>query len=93
VPSSSKHDYPHFSKLGASMRRLLCFGHEIATLVNEELKPGSYEVAWEALGFSSGVYFYRLQAGEFKDVKKLMLVRLYQFDLTVKRVSILDPPS
>lgn len=50
-------------------------GQEIATLVNEELRPGSYEVTWDASGFSSGVYFYRLQAGELADTKKLLLLR------------------
>ncbi len=50
-------------------------GQEVATLVNEELKPGSYEVAWDAAGKSSGVYFYRLQAGNLADTKKLLLLR------------------
>ncbi|MGH2567085.1 MAG: T9SS type A sorting domain-containing protein, partial [Bacteroidota bacterium] len=50
-------------------------GQEVATLVNEEMKPGSYEVTWEAGGFSSGVYFYRLQAGRYAETKKLVLIR------------------
>jgi len=33
-------------------------GREVATLVNEEMRPGSYEVTWDASGFPSGVYFY-----------------------------------
>jgi hypothetical protein len=37
-------------------------GQEVATLVNEELKPGSYNVPWDAAGIPSGVYFYRLSA-------------------------------
>ena len=50
-------------------------GREVATLVNEELRPGSYEVAWDASEFPSGTYFYRLQAGGFVEAKKLTLVR------------------
>lgn len=50
-------------------------GREVATLVNEELRPGSYEVKWDASGMPSGVYFYRLQAGEFVETKKLLLMR------------------
>lgn len=50
-------------------------GQEVATLVNEEMKPGSYEVVWEAPGFSSGVYSYLLQTGNFADTKKLLLLR------------------
>ena len=50
-------------------------GQEVATLVNEELKPGSYQVTWDAIGFASGVYFYRLTAGSFTETRKLVLVR------------------
>ena len=50
-------------------------GREVAKLVNEELKPGSYEVAWDAIGLASGVYLYRLQAGDFVETKKLLLLR------------------
>lgn len=39
-------------------------GREAASLVNEELKPGSYEYEWDGSGFASGVYFYRLTTGD-----------------------------
>ena len=48
-------------------------GREVATLVNEERQAGSYTVQWNAEGFASGVYFYRLQAGSLNETKKLML--------------------
>jgi hypothetical protein len=51
------------------------FGQEVATLVNEVKAPGSYEVTWDAKGFASGVYLYRLQVGEFVATRKLMLLR------------------
>ena len=50
-------------------------GREVVTLVNEELMPGSYSVTWHALGFSSGVYFYRLQGGGFAQTRKLIVIR------------------
>jgi len=50
-------------------------GQEVATLVNEDLRPGSYQVMWNASGVPSGVYFYRLTAGSFTEMKKLVLVR------------------
>ena len=50
-------------------------GREVATLVNEELSPGSYEVTWDAAGFPSGTYFYKLTTGEFVETKKLLLLR------------------
>jgi hypothetical protein len=50
-------------------------GQEVATVVNEEKGPGSYQVQFDGTGLSSGVYFYRLQAEEFVDTKKLVLVK------------------
>lgn len=50
-------------------------GQEVATLVNEVLKPGSYEVTWNATAFPSGVYFYRLHAGSFVQTKRLLLIK------------------
>ena len=50
-------------------------GKEVATLVNEKLNVGSYEVDWDASGYISGVYFYRLRAGDYVDVKKMILIK------------------
>lgn len=50
-------------------------GREAATLVSEALQPGSYLRQWNASGFSSGVYFYRLQAGSYTETKRLLLLK------------------
>jgi hypothetical protein len=50
-------------------------GREVAILVNEQLKPGTYEVNFDGTNFSSGVYFYQLKADEFMDTKKLILMK------------------
>lgn len=50
-------------------------GKKIAALVNEELKPGTYEVNWEASNFPSGVYFYKLSAGDFSETAKMILIK------------------
>jgi photosystem II stability/assembly factor-like uncharacterized protein len=50
-------------------------GREVATLVSEELQSGDYPVTWQAAGFPSGVYFYRLQAASFVETKRLVLLR------------------
>ena len=50
-------------------------GNEIATLVNEELSAGEYEVEFDAAGLSSGIYIYRLQAGTFIETKRMMLLK------------------
>jgi hypothetical protein len=50
-------------------------GREVAVLVSEEKSAGEYRVTWDASGFSSGVYLYRLQAGNFVETKRMMLLR------------------
>ncbi|MCP4969687.1 MAG: T9SS type A sorting domain-containing protein, partial [Arcobacter sp.] len=50
-------------------------GNTVETLVNEQKSKGSYEVVFEASSLSSGVYFYRLQAGAFTETKKLLLMK------------------
>lgn len=50
-------------------------GRKVATLVNEELKPGTYDVNWDASDFPNGVYFYKLTAGSFSETKKMVLIK------------------
>lgn len=50
-------------------------GREISTLVNEIKQPGMYEVNFNGNELTSGIYFYRIQAGTFIETKKLILLR------------------
>jgi len=50
-------------------------GREVTTLVHEEKPAGTYAVPWNASNFSSTVYFYRLTAGKFSQVKKMILMK------------------
>ena len=50
-------------------------GREIQTLVNEELKPGTYEVSFDGSNLPSGIYFYQLRSGDFIETKKLVLLK------------------
>ena len=50
-------------------------GKEIAILVNEEMQPGSYFATWDASSYPSGVYFYKLQSGDFVESKKMILLK------------------
>jgi hypothetical protein len=50
-------------------------GNEIVTLVNEYKHAGKYKIEFNANTFPSGVYFYRLQAGELSETKKFILIK------------------
>jgi enterochelin esterase family protein len=50
-------------------------GREVATLVNEEKSAGIYKVSFDASQLPSGVYYYRLQAGDFSKTKKMILLK------------------
>ncbi len=50
-------------------------GRELKTLVDEVKDPGQYQTVWDGANYASGVYFYRLIAGSFVQVKKMLLVK------------------
>jgi uncharacterized delta-60 repeat protein len=50
-------------------------GSKVAELVNAGLNPGTYSVDFNAAGFASGMYFYRITAGGFYDTKKLIIIK------------------
>jgi len=50
-------------------------GREVSTLLSEQLSAGTYTRQWDAAGLSTGVHFYRLQAGSFVETKKLIYLR------------------
>ncbi len=50
-------------------------GRQVATLVNEKQSAGNYSLIWNASNYSSGVYFYKIQAGSFTETKKMTLVK------------------
>jgi hypothetical protein len=50
-------------------------GNEVTTLVNKEQQAGEYEVTFDGSGVSSGIYFYKITAGKFSKIKKLVLLK------------------
>ena len=50
-------------------------GQEMATLINEEQSAGIYEVKFDASKLTSGIYFYRIEAGNFIETKKMILIK------------------
>ena len=58
-----------------SLKVFNALGREVSELVSDELQAGTYLRQWNAAGLASGMYFYRLQAGQFSETKKLVLIR------------------
>lgn len=48
---------------------------EVSSLVNEQMTAGNYKVDWNANSSSSGIYFYTITAGDYKETKKMMLIK------------------
>ncbi|MBN1634788.1 MAG: T9SS type A sorting domain-containing protein [Ignavibacteria bacterium] len=76
-----KFSIPPYNLVTLSPRHLVTLkvfdllGREVATLVNSNLQPGTYEVTFNGSNFSSGIYFYRLSAGNFSETRKLVLLK------------------
>ncbi len=68
-----KYDLPLDANVKITVFDML--GKEIAVLVNEYKAAGSYDVSFNATQLSSGMYFYRIQAGSFTETKKMLLVK------------------
>ena len=64
---------PMTSNVELSIYNLL--GQKVATLISEKQKAGNHQVEWNASGFASGIYYYRIKSGEFQDVKKMILIK------------------
>jgi hypothetical protein len=50
-------------------------GKEVASLISENMNAGTYSVVWNASEYTSGVYFYKIETGNFSDVKRMTLVK------------------
>jgi hypothetical protein len=68
-----RYQIPHRSKVLLKIYDVI--GNEVADLINEEQEVGFYNIDFNAAKFSSGVYFYRLQAGSFVQTRKMILMK------------------
>jgi photosystem II stability/assembly factor-like uncharacterized protein len=62
------------TKSFVSLKVFDVLGKQVSSLASEELSAGTHSKTWNAVGLSSGVYFYRLQAGTYSETKKLNLL-------------------
>jgi photosystem II stability/assembly factor-like uncharacterized protein len=73
-----KFDVPDFSLSKESLVTLKIYdalGREISVLVNGKLSPGAHEVNWDASNFPSGIYYYKLESGNFSESRKMILLK------------------
>lgn len=71
--TSIRYDIPKVSHVTLSIFNIS--GQVINILVNQKQEPGFYSVNWDARNVSTGVYFYKIQAGEFIQTKKCLLIK------------------
>jgi photosystem II stability/assembly factor-like uncharacterized protein len=62
---------------GVSVKLILydILGRDIATLVNQYLKPGTYEITWDGSNYTSGIYFYKIIIGSYSETKRMVLLK------------------
>jgi hypothetical protein len=73
-----KFDIPSDEKNKTKQAKLVIYdinGREVVTLLNAQLNPGTYEIGFEGSNYPSGVYFYELNVGDYKEMRKMILVK------------------
>jgi hypothetical protein len=50
-------------------------GQKMKTLVSARQNSGNHQVVFDASGFASGIYFYRIKAGDFMDMRRMLLIK------------------
>ena len=76
--TSIKFTIPVIDQGSATQTRLEIFdaaGRLVATPVNGKLNAGSYHIEWKTDNLASGIYYYKLSAGKFNGIKKMVLAR------------------
>ena len=68
-----KYGLPEESNVTLKIFNIL--GREVATLVNEHQGAGYHQISWDANVYSSGIYFYRIQSGNFLKIRKMILMK------------------
>ena len=68
-----RYGLPIASEVNLSIYNLL--GEEVALLFNGNMPAGNHQVTWDASSMTSGIYFYRLQAGDFVQTRKMVLLK------------------
>jgi hypothetical protein len=63
------------NKANVSLKVFDLLGSQIAELVNVEMETGSYNIEFNAANLPSGIYFYKIQSGNFSETRKMVLLK------------------
>jgi hypothetical protein len=66
---------PRITSMMKACSAVRFLGNEISSLVNEEKKPGEYEIEFSTVALPSGIYFYKLSTGGFSITRKMLLLK------------------
>ncbi len=72
---TTKINYSISKSVNVSLKVYDVLGREVKTLVQGVQNPGSYTVTLDASELSSGIYFYRLEAGNYSETKQMLLIK------------------
>jgi hypothetical protein len=75
IPSLEGYVRPGGRGVGVTLKIFDISGRELQTLINERLQPGTYETTFDGSAYTSGIYFYKLQTGDYSETKKLILLK------------------
>jgi len=70
-----KYSIPGNTGIFVTLKVYNLLGTEVASLVNENKNPGNHEAVFNGTNLSSGVYFYKIQAGNFSETKRMFLIK------------------
>jgi Secretion system C-terminal sorting domain len=73
-----KFDIPSSASSGLNAVSLKVYdiqGKQVEVLVNQNMQPGTYEIGFDGGKYSSGIYFYTLETGMFRETKKMILTK------------------
>ena len=75
-PSTTiRYSIPDAGTVPVSLKIYNILGQEVTTLINEEQTAGNYEIKFNADDYASGIYIYRLTAGKYNSIKKMMVIK------------------
>ncbi|RPI18890.1 MAG: T9SS C-terminal target domain-containing protein [Ignavibacteriae bacterium] len=70
-------DVPSLEGGGGNVKLIIydVLGKEVITLIDKNVEAGSYDIEWNAVNYPSGIYFYKINSGQFTDIKKMALIK------------------